>query len=278
MALETAVDVVRFFHVHSDGIVLGHREIVVIVAGFSSVVRNVHTAIASHENPVGILRIDPQSADISEGAGERSSRRPADVMPCPATVIGAGYGDGGDIDILVVVRINPDLVEGISGFSTHIVLDSIHLLPCPACVIGPVNFTADLSFLRLQAAPAVLFLFFLGRFTHVAVFHHCVNDIRILPVDIQADASNFPFGKALLELFPSPAAVCRLVDPASRSASLEVPRVALFIVGCGIQHLRIIRVQGEVDDTHFFTDVKNFFPGFSSVCGLEHSTLFIVGK
>ncbi|MBA7672064.1 hypothetical protein ES703_80235 [subsurface metagenome] len=199
-------------------------------------------------------------------------------MPCPAAVIGTGYGDGGDIDILVVVGIDPDLVEGISGFSTDIVLNSIHLLPCPACVVCPVNFTADLSFLRLQAAPAVLFLFFLGWFAQVAVFHHCVNDIRILPVYIQADSADFLFRKALLELIPCPAAVCRLVDPASRTAGLEVPGVSLFIVGCGVQHLRVIPVDGQVDNAHFFIDVKNFLPGFPSVRGLEHSTLFIVGK
>ncbi len=52
MALKTAVNVIRVVHVHSDGIVLGHGKVVVIIACLPPVVGNIDTAVTPHENAV----------------------------------------------------------------------------------------------------------------------------------------------------------------------------------------------------------------------------------
>ncbi len=145
------------------------------------------------------MRVDPQCAYIPEGGGKHISRRPIDIQPGFAAVAGTGNTDGRDINVLVVIGINTDLVEGVSRLSSHIILDGIHFFPAPARIFTAIDFAADLSFLGFKTAPAVLCGFFFSRRAQVTVLDHGVDYIRILPVDIQTDSPDFSLGKAFLE-------------------------------------------------------------------------------
>ena len=150
MALKPSINVVGILHVHTNGIILGHGKIVIIIARFAAIIGDVYTSVAAHKNSVGILLIDPQRPDIAKGAGEHLFRRPVDIGPCAPAVVGTGQTYGGHKDFLVVIGIDSDLIEGIGRFSSHIVINRIHLGPCFPRIIRPVNLSSNLAVLRFS--------------------------------------------------------------------------------------------------------------------------------
>ena len=68
-----------------------------------------------------------------------------------------------------------------------------------------------------------------------------------------------------LEPFPGVAAVDRAIQPAARAAALQAPGSTLHLVECGEHHVRIVRIEREINRTRLVVFVKNSVPVLATV-------------
>ena len=147
------------------------------------------------------------------------------------------------VDAAVVLRVDPDLAE-----IERSRLERAHLLPRLSAIVGPEN-------------PAVL------------VLVRQVDDVRVLPVDVDADAADVAGGQAALDARPRSRGVGRLVQPAARSAAVETVRLALPLVGRRVERVRIARIHGDVDEPRVLVDELRVGPRLPAVGRLEQPAL-----
>src|SRR5206468_707401 len=66
-----------------------------------------------------------------------------DPSPGPAAVLGVAAGRAGEKNVLVVVRIDADLIEVVRPLAADVVFVAVHPGPGPAAVFGAIHFAAD---------------------------------------------------------------------------------------------------------------------------------------
>src|SRR5215468_128217 len=125
--LQTGVDVVRVLHIHGQRVDLAQRQVGQMVAGLAAVIRDEHAAIRAGKDPVGVLRINPDGAEIAEGPAERPRLRPSRARPGFAAVFGTAQVRASDEEPFGVVLINAELIEGVAGLAAHIASVRAHL-------------------------------------------------------------------------------------------------------------------------------------------------------
>ena len=95
--------------------------------------------------------------------------------------------------------------------------------------------------------------------------HHGHDQGRITPGDGESDPSLVTRGQAFRHLVPRVAAVRRPVDAASRPAAREPPRAPPPLVRRRVEHRRVRRVEGEVDEAGVVVDVEDLRPRLAAV-------------
>jgi len=108
--------------------------------------------------------------------------------------------------------------------------------------------------------------------------NHGIEDIRVGPVDIDADPADLAPGKAVGQDFPGLSAIGGFVDAASRSAGLEGPGQPVFFIRGGIEDIGVGAVHAEVDDPDMFIDIQHFLPGVASVGRFVNTALLVGGE
>src|SRR6516225_10676749 len=98
----------------------------------------------------------------------------------------------GDEDVLVVVRIDANLVEVVRSFRTDVVVVRVHLRPAAAAVRGSVDLTADdvddSGDPRAASAGD-------REGAGIVVLDDRVEDLGVLQVDVEADSPDASAGK-----------------------------------------------------------------------------------
>src|SRR6185503_13013068 len=101
--------------------------------------------------------------------------------------------------------------------------------------------------------------------------------IRLRSSDGQADASLVSRWNAIVQLLPRRAGIDRLVDRAARPAAVEAVGLAQELIGRGVEHVRVARIDHDVGRAGERVDVEHFGPGASRIARLEDAALGITG-
>src|SRR5262249_18459530 len=139
--LESGVDVVGRIHVDSQCIHFAAFDRHAVQTGPPAVVRKKHAAIGGRNHSVGILRIDPKRAEVTERATEKAWASAS--RPVPASVGGSIEARAGDPELVGVIRIYCDLVERVAGLAAHVDIVRVHFAPRGARVVGAVDLAVD---------------------------------------------------------------------------------------------------------------------------------------
>ncbi len=276
VVLQPAIDVVGILHVHADGIELAERDVIEVMAGLTAVVGDVHPSVGAEDQAVRVLGIDPQGSPVAEGLLKKAVRRPGNAMPGLAAVGRAGQRLGGDVELIRIVLVHAELVEGIRGLVERLLRAlGVDLAPGLASVIGPIDFAPDSARLRLDT-PTLGPFDFPGRGRpHVGVLDDGVENVRILLEDVEADAADLAHGQSAAELGPGLAAVGCFVDAALRAAWLVMPGETSLFIGRGVKDLRVFPDEGQVDDSDLIIYIKDFLPGLTAIRRLEDAALLV---
>ena len=197
-------------------------------------------------------------------------------LPCPAAVARDEHRVARHDDRLIVVRIDPDLVERVRRLAAGDV-DVGHLPPRLALVIGSIELVPDdPRGERSDRAHVARGIARTGTWLRVLILEQRVQDARILLVDIESNAADAAGRQATLQALPLIAAVARPVNRALGSALDDLPRPPLLVVRCGIQNGRRPAVEDEIDCAHAIIDKQDLLPGSSSVGRSEHSAFGVL--
>ena len=192
--------------------------------------------IARDDHDVGVRRTDPQLVIIV--AAGRSSCRPG--VERPSAIGRFLHADVGDEHDVRVFWIDGDLLEVPAAPPHARVARCLH--PRGARIV------------RAEEAP----------FFRV---NHRVDAARIARRDRDAAPAE-PFGWKARQLIPTRAAVGRFVDAAAGTVRrrIGVPRRPARVPQARVHHLRVRRIDGNVDRADAVVLVQNPFPRFAAVC------------
>jgi hypothetical protein len=95
--------------------------------------------------------------------------------------------------------------------------------------------------------------------------------------EVEPDPANPAVGQPVAQPRPALSAVSRLVDPAFRTAVDHLPRQPLLVVRGGVDHVRALGVQDEIDDADLLVDVQHLLPRRPAVRRLEDPALGVLG-
>ena len=137
-------------------------------------------------------------------------------------------------------------------------------------VVAPVRGAEDPALARPAAsAPEPL-----ARPPRVG-FDERVDEVPVLPVDVDPDAALFTFGQTLGEFCPVLTAIHRPVEPAPGPAAVEAPARPLPLVHRREDRVGVGGIHGEIDRARVFVDVENLLPRLTAVAAPEHAPLGI---
>src|SRR5262249_41561971 len=135
---------IRLLHVYGQRVDFAERQVREVIAGPSAIVGNAHAAVRAGHHSIRILTVNPEGAKVAKGpAKDPVLLWTGKSRPRFAPVFGAGDRGAGNENPVGVVGINPELVEGIAGFSSHVVARRIRFAPGQAAVIGAIDLAAD---------------------------------------------------------------------------------------------------------------------------------------
>ncbi len=100
-----------------------------------------------------------------------------------------------------------------------------------------------------------------------------VDDVGIGGGDGEADLAHVPIRQALFDSTPRLAGIGRLVDPRARAARQKRPDMTSTLVGGGVEHVGIARVDLDVGDAGVLVDGQHLSPGLPAVGGLVETSL-----
>ena len=100
-----------------------------------------------------------------------------------------------------------------------------------------------------------------------------VEHVRVGAVDVHADAALGAGRNAGLDPRPRLAGVHRLPHAAARPAAVHAPLRATSLVGGGVQHLAVARVDDQLGGAGVVVDVQGALPGQAAVGGLVDAAL-----
>src|SRR5262249_20593030 len=105
----------------------------------------------------------------------------------------------------------------------------------------------------------------------ILILNQRVQDLRILLVDVEADAAQLARWQSAAELRPFLAGIVAAIDRRLGPALDDLPRLAIFVVHRRIENRRRLAVDHEIDRADRVVDVERFLPGLAAVDGLEHA-------
>ncbi len=171
---------------------------------------------------------------------------PHDVR-CPglAAVVRDEHRRGRLPDALIVVGIDANLAV---VHRTRI--DVAHLAPVLAAILGPKN-------------------------AALRVLDDGVNNVRIAPIDIDADAPRRAFRQIDGKFFPGRATVNGFVNRAARTAAIESERCPPSLICGGVKRQRTLRVHRDIDHARVFIDEEHVVPCLAAISCLVKSAFFV---
>ncbi len=111
VVLHPAVDVVRVGHVGVDGVELADGDVHVVVGRLAPVVGDVEAAVAADQDPVRVLLVPPDHAEVAERLHEHALGRPRRALPRLAAVARVRHRVRHDHHVVRVARIDAQDVE-----------------------------------------------------------------------------------------------------------------------------------------------------------------------
>jgi len=109
------------------------------MAGLTAIISYIDSTIAAKQHPSGVFWIYPESPDIAKSPAEKNSIWPVRITPGSPSVNRTGQSNPGYEDILVIIRVNIDLIKGIRSLTGQRFLSRIYLLPGLAAIITSIN-------------------------------------------------------------------------------------------------------------------------------------------
>src|SRR5262245_33432496 len=137
--LQPRVDVVWVLYIHGQRVDLAQRQICQMVAGLAAVVGDKNAAVGSGDDPLGVLRIDPDGSEIAERPAEWPRLRPSRAGPGLAAVFGTAQIRAGYEEPVWIVLINSELIERVAGLTAHIAAVRAHFAPSHGGVGGCIR-------------------------------------------------------------------------------------------------------------------------------------------
>ena len=231
VVLEAAVHHVGRAHVVADLVELTERDGVDEIPAPAPVPRDVDAAVVPEHHVVRVGRINPHRVVVHVDALD-----PVGGEGAPA-VLGVVHLGSEDPDALVVVGVNADLAV------VHRTRVGVaHPLPGEPLVLG----TEDAA---------------------LPVLDDRIDDPRVPPIDVQADASGVSLGQAAAQLRPGVPAVGGAVDSAPRAAAREPVGAPPPLVERRIEGVRALGIHGELDRPGVLVPGEHPVPGLASVAG-----------
>ena len=247
IVLRAGADVVRDRHVVTDFVELGDRQVLHLHVVAALVERDGDAAVIGEGKALRVVRVDPQPVIVHVHVLRRDARR-------LAAVIRHHQLRRGEVDAVGVPGVDAHLrvIEG-----AHVGVVGLHpglagIGGAVETVVGGHALGDDLAVLR-----------------RLAGFHHRVHDVGVARRDGQTDASLGPGRKAVAgDLGPRLAGVERLPEPGTRTAALERIRGAQALVGGGVHHVRVARIERDVHEAGLVADELHQLPRRAAVGGL----------
>ena len=103
-----------------------------------------------------------------------------------------------------------------------------------------------------------------------------VNDIRILAIDLESDASRLSavfIRKTFGKFFPAGPAVSGLVDCGFRTAAIEPERSAAPLVSRSVKRVRAFRIHRNVANACIVADLQYLVPGLAAIRGFVNAAI-----
>ena len=183
-----------------------------------------------------VLGVDPQVVVVHVDAGVVFDLH-GERLEGVAAVLRAVQAARHQPDPIFIVRVDPEL-----AVVHRTLVQFVHARPRLSVVAGLED-------------PALLGL------------HDGHDQSRVPRRDGEPYPSLVPFRQAFGHLVPRVAAVRRPVDAASRPAAREPPRAPAPLVRRRVEHRRVRRVEGEVDEAGVVVDVEDLLPRLAAVRG-----------
>ena len=191
-----------------------------ILPRLAAVVGDGEALVEYVDQVVRVVGIDPEAVVVAA--------RRLEALERLAAVVGHVQPEAHRVDRVRIVRIDADLAEhpavGVRVRSMNVFCsarEAAHLRPRLALVVGAVDRGALDESGRRQAVRVVLLLLG-GLARDLVVVHERVDDVRLRPADIEADAAaELRLGQALVDRLPRLAGVdrsCRRRCPSSRGS------------------------------------------------------------
>ena len=103
--------------------------------------------------------------------------------------------------------------------------------------------------------------------------HEGVHGVGVLPVDPEADAADIHGRQTLGQLRPALPAIGRLVQPAFRTASNELPDLSAALIGGRVDDLRLPGIHHHVRDACIGAHRQHGLPRLTAIGGLEQTAV-----
>ena len=180
---------------------------------FAAIHGNGGAAIVAVDHAIGIIGIDPQTVMVAVRSGDAFERF--------ASIDGTIQPGVGDIDFVGIFRVGPQVREIPGALPEAMIF--IDKRPVFAAVAAAIQ--------------AALFR-----------FDQRVNNIRIFAGYAHADAAQRALGHAVaFDALPGAAIVIRTVQAVFVAAAVEHPRSAIAFPHRGEKHVRVVRIENDVD-------------------------------
>ena len=250
---------IRIVHVDAERIHLANLHIQEPVGSLSAVVRHTDPAVTARHESVLVLRIPPDAAEVPEGALHEVHR------PGLAAIFRLEHRVAGDDDMLVVERVDLELVERVRRFAAGHVHVAAHLAPRLATVIGAIQLVPDDALSERARGVHGPVAASRGIRLRVLILDQRVEDAGVALVDIEADAADLAAGQAVGQTRPLLPAVVAPVNTAFWAALDDLPRQTFLVVHSGKDLVRRLLVDHHVDGADAVVDEEHLLPGHPAI-------------
>ena len=240
VVLQAAVNVIGLPHIHADLVELSQGQGVDKVPGFAPVVGEMNPTIRAHNHMVGVSWINPHSVVVAVDAGNHIG---AEGYP---PILRSIHSSAKHPYPLVVIRVDPDLAV-IHGAR----IGAAHLLPAQTLILRPEN-------------------------TSIFIFNNSVDNVGVLAVNEDADASRITGGQPVGELGPDLPSIGGLVETAVGTTPAEPISGPPSLVSRRIDSVRAGEVYSHIHKTGVLVDKQGVHPGLTPIGGLVQ-TPFLIG-
>ena len=251
VVLRAAVDVVkRQPVVHRHAVELGHRNVVEVPPRAPVVVAFVEPAVVAFDQVILVRGVEHQRVVIGVQPHSASAAAPAaeGVLHRLAAVLGQEHRLVHGVDAVELERIGEDF----------------------AVIFGILHFLVGAAGPMLAAVlAAVVARHLVSPRGHDQGVHH----VGLLRRDGQGDAAHVHGGQAFRQFLPGLAAVGSFENARVRTAGHHHAGIAPALVGGGVHHVGVARVDIDVGDAGVLGDFEDGLPGRAAVGGLVETAV-----